>query len=213
MIDAIGDVNKSIASKPITSANHVVAWLDETLRALEIDRAAMIGMSLGAWRATHYAMAYPDRIDRLALICPVGLVSGQHLSWMLRAAYANYIRPTKAGLESFIDTAVTPAGRQRLRQAPWRLIIQQYVTGTIGFRTALNAVRPTRCDLRPLASAQFPVLAMIGRDESLHDGPKMAARFRQRLPAARIDLINVANHIIPVDQPDIVDKLLTNFLQ
>jgi pimeloyl-ACP methyl ester carboxylesterase len=108
---------------------------------------------------------------------------------------------------------VTPAGRQRLRQDPWRLIGRQYVTGTIGFKPALNAVRPTRCDLRPLASAQFPVLALIGREESLHDGPKMAARFRQRLPAARIELIDNANHIIPVDRPEIVNRLLADFLQ
>lgn len=31
------------------------------------------------------------------------------------------------------------------------------------------------------------VLAIIGRDESLHDGPKMAARFRQ--PEARIEIV------------------------
>ena len=71
MIDAIGQVSKSIATKPITEAAHLVAWLDETLRALGIDRAAMVGMSMGAWIATQYAVAFPDRVDRLALICPV----------------------------------------------------------------------------------------------------------------------------------------------
>ena len=79
MIDAIGQVSKSIATKPITEAAHLVAWLDETLRALGIDRAAMVGMSLGSWIATQYAVAFPDRVDRLALIGPVGLVSGLHL--------------------------------------------------------------------------------------------------------------------------------------
>jgi len=33
MIDAVGDVNKSVASRPLTTAAHVVTWLDETLRA------------------------------------------------------------------------------------------------------------------------------------------------------------------------------------
>ena len=37
------------------------------------------------------------------------------------------------------------------------------------------------------------MLVIIGRDELLHDGPKMAARFRQRLPEARIEVIDDAN--------------------
>jgi len=100
-----------------------------------------------------------------------------------------------------------------MREDPWRLIVQQYVTGTLGFKKALIAVRPTRCDLQRLASAQIPVLALIGRDESLHDGPKMAAQFRERLPEARIELIDDANHLIPIDRPEIVEKLLGDFLR
>jgi pimeloyl-ACP methyl ester carboxylesterase len=212
MIDAIGDVSKSIASMPITNGGHVVAWLDETLRALEIERAAMVAMSMGTWMAAQYAMTFPDRVERLALIAPVGLVSAQHLGWMVSGYYANYLRPTKARLSSFFDTTATPAGRLRLREDPWRPIIQQYVTGTLGFKKAPTAVRPTRCDLQPLASAQIPILVIVGRDESLHDGPKMAARFRQRLPGARVELVDDANHLIPIDQPETVEKLLADFL-
>jgi hypothetical protein len=45
-------VSKSIATEPITGAADIVAWLDETLRALRIDRAAMVGLSMGTWMAT-----------------------------------------------------------------------------------------------------------------------------------------------------------------
>jgi pimeloyl-ACP methyl ester carboxylesterase len=149
MIDAIGQVSKSIATKPITEAAHRVAWLDETLRALGIDRAAMVGMSMGAWIATQYAVAFPDRVDRLALICPVRLVNELRLRWLLRAYGGLALRPSEARLESFLDTLVTPAGRGRLGQDPWRLSIQQCAVGIRGFKFALiGGVRPTRCDLR-----------------------------------------------------------------
>src|SRR6185503_5971250 len=93
------------------------------------------------------------------------------------------------------------------------LIMQQCVVGMKGFKFAfIGAVRPTRCDLEPLTVARIPVLVMIGRDESLHDGPKMAARFRQQLPTARIEIVDDANHTIPIDQPRIVEKLLADFL-
>jgi pimeloyl-ACP methyl ester carboxylesterase len=212
MIDAVGQVSKSITTKPITEAAHLVVWLDETLRALRIERGAVVGISMGAWIATRYVMALPDRVDRLALICPVGLVSGLRLRFLVRAYGLAFWR-SDARLESFLDTLVTPAGRRRLRQDPWRLIRQQFVVGMMGFTFAIiGAVRPTRCDLGRLAAARIPVLVIIGRDESLHDGPKMAARFRQRLPEARIEIVDDANHIIPVDQPQIVEKLLADFL-
>jgi len=151
--------------------------------------------------ATQYALAFPDRVDRLALIAPAGLVSGLRLRFLLRV-YRLAFRPSESHLESFFDTVVTPAGRGRLRQDPWRLIMQQCAVGMMGFKFAfIRAVRPTRSDLRRLSSARIPVLVIIGRDESVHDGPKMAARFRQRLPEARIEIVEDANHIIPVDQP------------
>ncbi len=212
MIDAIGQVSKSIATKPITETAHLVAWLDETLRTLGIDRAAVVGMSMGTWIAAHYAMAYPERVERLALIAPAGLVGGLRLRFLLRA-YRLVFRPSEGDLQLFCDTLVGPAGYERLRQDPWRLIMRQCAVGVMGFKFALiRAVRPTRCDLRPLAAAQIPVLVMIGREESIHDGPKMAARFRQQLPDARIEIVDDANHLIPVDQPQIVEKLLTDFL-
>jgi pimeloyl-ACP methyl ester carboxylesterase len=91
--------------------------------------------------------------------------------------------------------------------------MQQCVVGVMGFKFAfLGAIRPTRCGLGSLEAAQIPVLVLIGRNESVHDGPKMAARFRQQLPDARIEIVDDANHIIPIDQPQIVEKLLADFL-
>jgi pimeloyl-ACP methyl ester carboxylesterase len=69
------------------------------------------------------------------------------------------------------------------------------------------------CDLQGLSSARIPVLAIIGRDESLYNGPKTATRFRQQLPEARIELVDDANHLVMVDQPEVVEKLLADFLQ
>jgi pimeloyl-ACP methyl ester carboxylesterase len=110
MIDVIDDLKKSIATKPVTKADHIKAWLDEALRALEIDRAAMAGISFGVWMAANYAMAFPDGVDRLALICLAGLVSSQHLRWMLRAYGATSFRPTEARLDPFLDTICNASG-------------------------------------------------------------------------------------------------------
>jgi pimeloyl-ACP methyl ester carboxylesterase len=212
MIDAIGEPGKSIAAKPITNITQIVEWLDETLRAVDIERSAIVAASYGTLIATHYTMAFPDKVDRLALICPVGIVSSVRLSKLLRALTTGGVRPTERRIQSLLDATVMPTNRGLLRQEPWRPIMQQFTAGTIGFKPASGNL-PKRCDLQRLSSAQIPVLAIIGRDESSHSGPKMATRFRQQLSGARIELVDDANHSVFVDQFDIVEKLLADFLK
>ena len=212
MIDAIGQPGKSIATKPITNITQIVEWLDETLRAVDIERSAIVAVSRGTWTAAQYTMAFPDRVDRLALVCPVGFVSGVRLSHMVRALATLGVWPTERRVQSMLDTLVMPTNRGLLRQEPWRPIMQQLIAGIMGFKSASGDV-PKRCDLQRLSSAQIPVLAIIGRDESLHSGPKMAARLRKQLPEARIELLDDANHAIYIDQFDIVEKLLADFLK
>jgi pimeloyl-ACP methyl ester carboxylesterase len=213
MIDAIDEAGKSVATKPTGNSAGIVAWLDETLRAVGIERSAIVAVSRGTWIATHYTMAFPERVGRLALVCPAGIVGGLRPSWLVRALTTMAVRPTERRVQSFLDTMVMPTKRRLLREEPWRPIMQQFISGAIGFKLAPSNARPNRCDLQRLSSARIPVLAIIGRHESINNGLKTADRFRWQLPDARIELVDDANHMVMVDQTEIVEKLLADFLQ
>jgi pimeloyl-ACP methyl ester carboxylesterase len=155
----------------------------------------------------------------LALVCPVGIATGLSLRFLVRGLTTMGIRPTEQRVWSFLDAMVMPTTRSSLRQEPWRPIMQQFVKGIVGFKAPASRplmkpwpMRP-ECDLRQLAAARIPVLAIMGRDDSCHDGPKAATLFRNKLPDARIELIDDANHMILSDQPKTVEKLLAEFLQ
>lgn len=47
---------------------HAVAWVDRLLDALELDAASLVGHSAGGLWALWYALAYPERVHRLAVI-------------------------------------------------------------------------------------------------------------------------------------------------
>jgi pimeloyl-ACP methyl ester carboxylesterase len=172
MVDTVGEPGKSTATKPTTNSAELVAWLDETLRAVGIQRSAVVAVSRGTWIATHYTMAFPERVDRLALVCPVGIVSGMRPTRLVRALTTVAVWPTEPRLWSFLDIMVQPTKRETLRQEPWLPIMEQFVSGTMTFKTALSNARPKRCDLQPLLSGQVPVLAIIGRDDFFQNGPK-----------------------------------------
>ena len=195
-----------------------MAWLDETLRAVDIQRSAVVAASRGSWMATHYAMAFPERVKRLALVCPVGIVGGMSPRFLFGAFMTVAVWPTEQRVQSLLDTMVMPTKRSLLRQEPWRPMIEQFIGGAMHFKMSLRNAEPrpwpmpSDCDLQRVASARIPVLAIIGRDESAHNGPKTATRLRQQLPEARIELVDDANHMVMVDQPEIVEKLLADFL-
>lgn len=177
MLDRVGDLNKSRATTHVASPTRVVDWIDQALDALEIERAAFVALSIGSWMAAHYAMARPHRVERLALMSPVGLVINQHPKWLAAMADHTAVHHRNAGLPV-----------QSARAAP----------------------RPMQAGR--LAASRIPVLVVVPRGETLHDGTTMASRFRHQLPHARVELIDNANHVVPIDQPDVVNELLATFL-
>ena len=49
----------------------ITQWLDELFTALELeDSINLVGASYGAWKAGQYLMAYPERINKVVLLCP-----------------------------------------------------------------------------------------------------------------------------------------------
>lgn len=96
MIDAIDEAGKSIATKPTKTIADIVTWLDETMRALDIQRSAFVAASRGTWISAHYATAFPEKVERLALLCPVGVAGGMSPSFMVRGL-APLLLPLKEG--------------------------------------------------------------------------------------------------------------------
>jgi pimeloyl-ACP methyl ester carboxylesterase len=213
MLDAVGDVGKSVATGVLSSPARVAEWIAESLDRLGVERGPVVAASTGAWMATHYAMARPDRVERLAFVCPAGIVSAQHTRWLLRAVMDGSIRATRPRLEAFVDSMAMAETRQRMRTDPWRPIIEQLVVGPLTFRRGLREPRPVRCKIERLAASGIPVLAVIGREETLHDGATTAERFRRQLPGAKVILVDDANHLIFIDQQDIVAGELQQFLR
>lgn len=212
MLDAVGDINKSVATAVLSSPELVVEWIDEVLDTFAIDRSALVAASQGAWMATHYAMARPQRVERLAMICPAGIVSPLKTTWTLGVIRTVSIRPTRAKVERFIDSMAMAATRPILRTDPWRPITQQMIVGLASYRRNRRDPRPMRCNIEKLTASGIPILAMIGRDETLHDGATMATRFQQQMPDAQVVLVDGANHLLFVDQPDLVAEQLQKFL-
>ncbi|NCB06095.1 MAG: alpha/beta hydrolase, partial [Clostridia bacterium] len=72
-VDLIGEAGFSAETRPSYQSGAYQKWLDEVLHGLNITTCTMVGLSLGGWMALRYATVYPQRIEKLVLLCPGGL--------------------------------------------------------------------------------------------------------------------------------------------
>lgn len=72
-VDVIGEPGLSAPSRPPLDSDAHANWLDEVRQGLGLQRAALVGVSLGGWLALDYATRRPERVDKLVVLCPGGV--------------------------------------------------------------------------------------------------------------------------------------------
>jgi 2-hydroxy-6-oxonona-2,4-dienedioate hydrolase len=102
---------------------HVLAVLDQ----LGIEKASFIGMSLGAWVSARIAVDHPDRLERLILMSPAGLVATASNMARIRAERTKAVEdPSWASIKAVFDHLIADERNRipdviALRQAIYRL--------------------------------------------------------------------------------------------
>ncbi|MGE0804161.1 MAG: alpha/beta fold hydrolase [Burkholderiaceae bacterium] len=71
-LDMIGCGYTEKPDRPYEISEHVAQLID-FMRAKEIERASFIGISMGAWIASRFALAHPRQTDKLVLLSAFGL--------------------------------------------------------------------------------------------------------------------------------------------
>jgi pimeloyl-ACP methyl ester carboxylesterase len=106
MLDAVGGVNKSVATAIMSSPARVVEWIEEVLDTVAIERSVFVGTSIGAWMATQYALARPERVARLAMLAPAGIVGALRMKRLVATTVKTQFPPTTAKGESLLGSLV-----------------------------------------------------------------------------------------------------------
>src|SRR5690349_20883321 len=78
----------------------LVEFLDGFYKAVGLERATLVGNSLGGWVAAAFALAHPGKVDRLVLVDAAGLASGLTIS---REALDPLNISTMAGMRKALD--------------------------------------------------------------------------------------------------------------
>jgi pimeloyl-ACP methyl ester carboxylesterase len=192
---------------------HVIEILD----ALELHRVHLVGHSLGGAIATEVALRGPDRVDKLALIAPVGY------GRIRIATVARWLSPA----------AVEPLLPRLLSRTLVKLIVRHILWGRHGgpterdvdeywamarqdrFLTAMRLlvhnVEWSPCEDRRLLRLAVPLLVIFGSADRVVR-PRALNSYVRDVPGARTVLIDGAGHLANEERPDRVNRALLEFL-
>jgi pimeloyl-ACP methyl ester carboxylesterase len=201
-IDIIGEAGKSSSTRPSYKSDGHARWLKEVFDALEIHETALCGASLGGTIAQQFSLIFPQHITSLILLAPPSLFKMQP-SFLFYAILAN-IFPTDFFAIRFLKY-ISAHGNKFSKQELQAFIIQ------------IQAYKPNM-DKIPIISdhdlAELPhkTLVLLGQDEVLYDPETVVSRIRSAAPFITIAMIPGAKHMISVDQPDLVNDKIIQFL-
>ncbi|MCR1848865.1 alpha/beta hydrolase [Paeniclostridium sordellii] len=72
-VDMPGEPGKSDENQLPFEGDDFSNWLNDVFNALSIEKASIVGISLGAWLGTKFAIKYSEKVNKLVLLCPAGI--------------------------------------------------------------------------------------------------------------------------------------------
>ncbi|MCH7716298.1 MAG: alpha/beta hydrolase [Gemmatimonadetes bacterium] len=200
--DVIGDLGKSAGTRPTYKSDDHAYWLAEVVDGLGLDRPSVCGASLGGWLAHRFALRFPDKVDRLALIAPASLQRMRVwfvVRWILAAAV-----PRPSVLRSFRKYLSSPNSTEPPESAFESFLIRW------------RAQRPNPHYVPVISDGDLSrlpprTLLLLGRDDVIYDTAKAAARVQSVAPSIKVSVIPDAGHALAADRPQVVNDELLNF--
>jgi pimeloyl-ACP methyl ester carboxylesterase len=186
----------------------------ETMDELEIERAALVGNSMGADVALRVAVVAPERVEALVLCS--ARAPGAEPSAELKAAWEAEMAAFEQGdvegaVAAVVDAWTLPDAPVALRD---RVAAMQRRTYELqGEDVEVDeAPDPVEQDPAALAQLDVPALVMTGeRDKpDFREGAEALAR---TLPHASHAVIEGAGHLAPLEAPESFRELLLRFLR
>jgi pimeloyl-ACP methyl ester carboxylesterase len=201
-VDVIGDAGKSVADRLMKKRADYAHWLREVFDGLNIERGYLLGHSYGGWLTLNMALAYPERLRKIVLLAP-----------------AASFRPL-----GFITKLMLYLGEFKIHP-PARSILQVAAAkGTVLEKTFIHHIEMVTRYCRPasmyptvytdaeLKQIDLPALLLIGAGEKIYNPQKAIERAQRWMPDLTAEIIPDAGHLLIMDQPDIINARILEFL-
>jgi len=168
---------------------------------LEIERSPVLGASNGGYIAQAYALKYPERVESLILMAPMGLTQLSNNSLFMLSVASLY-----------------PVEGIRQRVVKWALGSDDYVLGAYGdwFKlivqgTTPSVARPEALDSEAKSRMDMPILLFLATGDPLLGEVEKATSLAGLYPEVEIEVME-SGHLIGIERRKEVNQRLSDFL-
>ena len=211
-IDNIYDNGRSVNRKIIQDENDYTSWLNETLDKLNLQKNInMVGLSNGGWITAQYALKYPQKLNKIVLLAPVGTIMPISMDWILKAIPV--VIPMKYFTEHFMywlaqDTVeLGQKGKQ---------LVDEHIDESFLAVQSFNSrkmVNPTVFTDAQLQKLNIPTLFLVGENEKIYSAKEAIERIQKVTPDIQTKVIKNAGHDLTMAKAEEVNKLIIHFLK
>jgi 3-oxoadipate enol-lactonase len=195
------------------------------LQHLGIQRAHIGGLSMGGWIAWSFAVAHPEATNALVLSDAAGYLNGMGQEWLtdkrnLFAASAKVVM--EKGRAPLADVTINLMFSPEFIKARPDIIgpIRAEIAADpgVGYARTVEQMFLSYWQAPPLnvnsqlASITAPTLIIVGEVDQLTPVPTQQALARA-IPNARLEIIPGSGHVPPIEQPELWNRLVMEFIE
>jgi pimeloyl-ACP methyl ester carboxylesterase len=214
-LDTVNDVGLSVPRREAWPAEALVGWLDEVFRALVPEGPVdLMGMSYGGWLAGLYALRFPERVRKVVLLAPGGIVLRWSFGFFVRVLMILAIRIPGASEDTlrrvlrwiFADAFRCDTCRRYIEgELIWMLKAGRYFD-------LPRMVWPTVLEDEAWRRWSVPCLFLVGEHEKIYSPEAALKRLRRVAPHVKAEIVPGAGHDLTMVQPDLVARRVLEFL-
>jgi 2-hydroxy-6-oxonona-2,4-dienedioate hydrolase len=172
-----------------TDASHA-NWLKEILDELNLQKVNLFGVSLGGFAARQYSSMNPERVSRLILLVPAGIVQGPVIKGLLSMALPMMmykINPIEKNLRKLTDFLLTT----------WDEDWANYLGDAFNDFTIHKKIPPAASD-DELKKLTMPCLIIAADEDISFPGGPLIKRMASQVPNAETELLTNSRHSPPI---------------
>lgn len=188
-VDVIGQSVKSADVRLRVDNNDYGAWLGEVLDQLKLQRVRLIGVSWGGFVAQRFTAVAPERVEKLALLVPAGMVSGSAWAGFSKMGWPMsmyLLSPSPARLRKFAEGLLTTLDDEWL----------PYI-GDSFLSYKLNMKVPALSKPEEFKNFEAPVLVIAAEHDVSFPGQSVLDRSKQLFKNPDTELLKGSQHSPP----------------
>lgn len=192
-VDILGEPGNSEDHRLDIESDEYSCWLSEVIDNLKINKAIIIGNSMGGWMALHFAAAYPKRTAALVLMAPSGIISPKQTFMEQTADIAN----DSSSVTKTIDDVMSKQSMPKEVIEFMTLIMENFIP--------ITKELPVLTD-EQMSAIHMPVLYIAGTHDVTMDVEEVVKRLTRLVPQTNVRLVEGA-HVIMTAAEQIIPFL------